>query len=91
MYDLIAKPGVATDVTTLCRLSTERARWRVKVQAWDGSEGWRGRLVFETDGTKGVEVREGPAALRGHTREELLVVAHEIPERRLRELLHSLG
>jgi hypothetical protein len=88
-YRMTHEDDGAARPATLCRLSTERGRWRVKVQAWDGREGWRGRLLFEPE--SGEDVREGPVALRGQSREDLLAAAHEISERRLRELLNSLG
>jgi hypothetical protein len=78
-------------VSTVCRLSTERGRWRVKVETWGDVEGWRGRLLFEPEWPAAADVREGPAILRGPTREDLVSSAYEIPERRLKELLNSLG
>lgn len=82
----------ASTVATLCRLSAEGAYWRVAVETWRRGEEWLGRLVFAPDGAASErDVREGPAVLRGRSHTEVVASAHEIPERRLRVLLHSLG
>lgn len=74
------------------RLSSERSSWRVVVQTWPDRDGFHGRIVFESDGSRPArETREGPADLIGSTREDVVRSAHELPERRLRALLHSLS
>ena len=74
------------------RLSSERSSWRVVVQTWPHQDGFHGRIVFEADGARPAgETREGPADLAGSTREDVVRSAHELPERRLRALLHSLS
>jgi hypothetical protein len=74
------------------RLSGYRRRWRVLVQTWPDQNGFHGRFVFQTDSSRPEnETREGPPLLRGTSREELLQSAYEVPEVRLRALLHSLG
>lgn len=81
----------ASVAATLCRLSAEGAYWRVVVETWRRGEEWLGRLVFAPDGVAMErDVREGPASLRGRSHAEVVASAHEIPEQRLRVLLHSL-
>jgi len=81
----------ASVVATLCRLSAEGAHWRVVVETWRRGDEWHGRLVFAPDGAAlERDVREGPALLRGRSHAEVVASAHEIPEQRLRVLLHSL-
>jgi hypothetical protein len=73
------------------RLSGQRSSWRVVVHTWPEQDGFLGRIVFEADGARPArETREGPADLTGTTREHVVRSAHELPERRLRALLHSL-
>jgi hypothetical protein len=74
------------------RLSGERSSWRVVVQTWPDQDGFHGRIVFESDGARPAGgTREGPSDLTGTTREDVVRSAHELPERRLRALLHSLS
>ncbi len=81
-----------TEVSTIRRITDDRAKWRVLVEAWPDDPGYRGRLVFEPDGVAApLGLREGPPALQGRTREDLLTQAYEMPEQRLRAMLHSLG
>ena len=81
-----------TEVPAIRRISDERAKWRVLVEAWPDEPGYRGRLVFAPDGADApLGPREGPPALRGRTREDVLTQAYEMPEQRLRVMLHSLG
>ncbi|HEY8468665.1 MAG TPA: hypothetical protein VIL18_03430 [Longimicrobiales bacterium] len=90
--DVVEQEVAAPVAATLCRLSAEGVYWRVLVAAWRRDEQeWVGRLVFEPEGAAGAsEVREGPPLLRGRSRAEVVASAHEIPERHLRLLLHSL-
>jgi hypothetical protein len=89
--DVVEQDAAAPAAATLCRLSAEGVYWRVLVAAWQRGEEWIGRLVFEPEGTGAAgEVREGPPLLRGQSQAEVVASAHDIPERHLRLLLHSL-
>lgn len=90
--ETLERDGVGASVAaTLCRLSAEGAHWRVVVETWRRGEEWLGRLVFAPDGfATERDIREGPALLRGRSHTEVVASAHEIPEQRLRVLLHSL-
>ncbi len=82
----------AETASTITRISDDRAKWRVVVQAWPDEPGYRGRLVFEPDGIAApLGAREGPPALHGRTREDVVSQAYELPERELRTMLLSLG
>lgn len=82
----------AATATAIARISDARAKWRVTVQAWPEEPGYRGRLVFDPEGVAvGLERREGPPALRGSTREDVVGQACELPEQELRVMLMSLG
>lgn len=84
--------STGTEDSTIGRISHDRAKWRVVVQAWPDAPGYRGRLVFEPDGVAApLGAREGPPALHGRTREDVVQQAYELPEQRLRAMLHSLG
>jgi len=81
-----------TEVSAITRISDDRAKWRVLVEAWPDAPGYRGRFVFSPDGANAaLGTRKGPPALQGHTREDVLNQAYEMPEQRLRVMLHSLG
>ena len=78
--------------TAIARISDARARWRVMVQAWPEESGYRGRLVFEPDSAAaGLTAGEGPPALRGTSREDVVGQAYALPEQELRVMLLSLG
>ncbi len=81
------------DAATICRLSAEGTHWRVRVESWEGGDGGvSGRFVFEPDGPASrYATRASGPALRARRREEVFAAAHELPEARLRELLHSLS
>ncbi len=75
---------------TICRISAEGTRWRVQVESWPVAEGEvSGRFVFEPEARYATRA-SGPA-LRARRRDEVFAAAHEMPEERLRELLHSLS
>ena len=76
-----------TATSTFTRITEDRTRWRVGVEAWPAADGWHGRLVFASEGT----TREGPDAIRGTSREDVVCCAYEIPPSHLRAVLHSLG
>ncbi|HEX6940923.1 MAG TPA: hypothetical protein VF158_16010 [Longimicrobiales bacterium] len=91
-FELLDLQTAQTETTTIRRISALGVHWRVQVEAYRGVAGWVGRLVFEphVPGTR-YETRHGPATLRGRTRAEVVAAAHELDERRLLVLLHSLG
>lgn len=77
---------------TICRLSAEGTHWRVRVESWPSDGGVSGRFVFEPDGPRSMYApRASGPRLRAERREEVFAAAHEMPEERLRELLHSLS
>lgn len=76
----------------LRRISEARTRWRVMVETWPEHDGYHGRFVFAPDGAPAPgDKREGPDALRGRTREDVVAEAYNLPEARLKQLLRSLG
>lgn len=75
----------------ICRISDDRGLWRVVVETWPERDGYHGRFVFMKDRTPLADRREGPDALRGPTREDVVAGAHELPEERLRQLFRSLA
>lgn len=91
-FELLDVRTEPAGIATIRQISALGVHWRVVVEAYGGADGWSGRLVFEprAAGTRH-EARLGPYTLRGRTQAEILDAAHDIPERRLRELLHSLG
>jgi len=81
-----------SDASGICRISDDRSQWRVVVETWPERDGYHGRLVFTQDGRRAVrDRREGPDALRGSTREDVIAGAHELPEERLRQVFRSLA
>lgn len=83
---------VAGTLTTIRRITADGVRWRVQVETWAVDDGCGGRFVFRLDEPEThLEPRFGPATLRGETPEELIAEAYGVPERRLRELVHSLS
>ena len=83
-------PEPITATSTFTRITEDRTRWRVGVEAWPAADGWHGRLVFAPEGWRG-STREGPDAIRGTSREDVVCCAYEIPSSHLRAVLHSLG
>jgi hypothetical protein len=84
--------GMDRQSSPIRRLTEHRTRWRVSVQTWPEQNGFHGRFVFEPDGARPErETREGPPLFTGSSREEVVRSAHEVPEARLRALLHSLA
>jgi hypothetical protein len=74
------------------RISEGRSRWRVVVESWPEQDDFRGRFLFCPDSADRVEAeRESAAMLRGCSHEDVLNLAHDLPEDGLRRLLHSLG
>lgn len=76
----------------LRRISDARTHWRVVVETWAERDGFHGRFVFSPDSALvPAGKREGPDALRGSTREDVVAEAYNLPEARLKQLLRSLG
>lgn len=75
------------------RIREATSRWRVVVETWpDGAEHFRGRLVFHPEEPSDRSSRrEGPPALHGHSPEDVVRAAFELPEAELRTLLRSLA
>jgi hypothetical protein len=74
------------------RLTEGRTRWRVLVESWRESDAFRGRLLFQPDGQAGEQTRlESATLLEGHSHEDVVSRAHDLPEGRLKQVLHSLG
>lgn len=91
-FELLDLQTAPEETATIRRLSALGIHWRVGVEAYRGITGWIGRLIFEPQapGTR-YAVRRGPVTLHGRTQAEILAAAHDLDERRLRELLYSLG
>ena len=80
------------DTSGIRRISEDRSLWRVSVETWSERDGYHGRVVFLPDRTPiPAERREGPDALRGPTREDVVAAAHLLPEDQLRQLFRSLA
>lgn len=81
--------------TASIRRITEGAlRWRVMVETWQESDVYRGRLLFRQETAEGERTdadRESAPLLHGSTRTDVLALAHDVPEERLRQVLYSLG
>jgi hypothetical protein len=76
----------------LRRISDDRTQWRVLVETWPVRDGFHGRFVFAADrAANPADKREGPDALRGSTREDVIAEAYNLPEDRLKQLFRSLG
>ncbi|MGQ0561475.1 MAG: hypothetical protein ACT443_06320 [Gemmatimonadota bacterium] len=80
------------DSSGICRISDDRSMWRVVVETWPERDGFHGRFVFVPDRSPvPADPREGPDALRGRTREEIVAQAYALSEDRLRQLFRSLA
>lgn len=91
-FEFVERPVVPTSAATICRISALGTHWRVIVEAWEVRTGWQGRLVFSPDSPAPLfDPRFAPPTLRGRSQAEVLDAAHQLPERRLRELLYSFG
>jgi hypothetical protein len=91
-FSLLESGAVVAGAATVCRISALGTRWRVRVESWQGRGGWSGRLIFEPDPPSAPYApRLGPPTLHGRSQTEVLDVVHQLPERRLREILHSFG
>jgi hypothetical protein len=74
------------------RIFEDRTHWRVVVETWPERDGYHGRFVFSPEHPRlPADLRQGPDALRGHTREDVIAQAYDLPENRLKQVLRSLG
>lgn len=74
------------------RITEDGFRWRVMVETWQESEAFHGRLLFRSDESDRTDRdRETAVLLHGSSREDVLALAHDFPEDRLRRFLYSLG
>jgi hypothetical protein len=74
------------------RITEDGFRWRVLVETWHESEAFHGRLLFRSEESDRVDRdRETAVLLHGSSREDVLSLAHDFPEDRLRRVLYSLG
>jgi hypothetical protein len=91
-FSLMESGSGLAGAATVCRISALGTRWRVRVESWPGGGGWSGRLVFEPDSpTTRYAPRLGPPTLHGRSQTEVLDEVHQLPEDRLRQILHSFG
>jgi hypothetical protein len=85
-------PSLEVPTASIRRIFQDRTHWRVSVATWAERDGYHGRFVFSPERSRGVaDPREGPDALRGPTREDVIAEAYNLPEDRLQRLLRSLG
>jgi hypothetical protein len=83
---------VSASASGIRRIRQDRTQWRVLVETWPERDGFRGRFVFASESpTIPTDLRAGPDALRGRTREDVIAQAYTLPEDRLKQLLRSLG
>ena len=79
------------------RLVDGSRRWRVLVETWRDSDAFHGRLLFRRDESDRLAPErpqpslETAPLLHGRSREDVLGLAHDVTEERLRRVLHSLG
>lgn len=85
------KTNTRENASGICRFYDDRNPWRVVVETWPERDGYHGRFVFMPDHTRAEDRREGPDALRGRTREDVLAEAYELPESQLRQIFRSLA
>lgn len=83
--------------SSIRRLTEGGLRWRVLVETWQDTDAYHGRLLFRreaadrVDGERPETDRESAPLLHGRSRTDVLALAHDVPETRLRQLLYSLG
>ncbi|MEJ2216077.1 MAG: hypothetical protein P8099_05625 [Gemmatimonadota bacterium] len=90
-----ARYGRREHVSPIRMLEARGVRWRVGVETWQGRDGWSGRFVFEptppVPANRGMATQEGPVVFRSATLEELVALAYDVPESRLRAVLLSMA
>jgi hypothetical protein len=90
MVDAYTASG--TQTSPIRRITEGRRRWRVLVETWRESDTFQGRLLFHADDAASlVTTRESAVLLCGGSREDVVSLAHDLPEDRLRRVLYSLG
>jgi hypothetical protein len=73
------------------RISADGTQWRVLVETSQEADGYRGRLVFlPVARPPQFHPRQGAFTLRGRSRAQVIAAAHDLPERWLRAVVHSL-
>jgi hypothetical protein len=83
--------------SSIRRLTEGRLRWRVLVETWQDSGAYHGRLLFRREvadrgaGERDDTDRESAPLLHGRSRTDVVALAHDVPEQRLRRLLYSCG
>jgi hypothetical protein len=78
--------------STIRRISEGRSRWRVPVETWPECDEYRGRLLFRDDSPAvPPQERESSVTLHGRSHEDVLSIAHDLPDDRLRRVLNSLA
>ncbi len=91
-FELLDFHSAPTETATIRRISALGIHWRVRVETFQGPSGWAGRLVFEPQSpVTRYDTRRGPIMLQAATQSEIIAAAHEIDERRLLAMFHSLG
>lgn len=81
-------------MASIRRITEGGMRWRVMVETWQESDAYHGRLLFRQEAAEGERTdtdRETAPLLRGSSRNDVLALAHDVPEERLRQVLYSLG
>ncbi|HEX6306585.1 MAG TPA: hypothetical protein VFZ69_00280 [Longimicrobiales bacterium] len=73
------------------RLTESGQRWRVSVETWQERDAYHGRLLFHREANAESGARASAPLLHGRSREDVLGLAHDLPEEKLRRVLHSLG
>lgn len=81
--------ALEANASGICRFYDDRDPWRVLVETWPERDGFHGRFVFMQESR--ADRREGPDALRGRTREDVIAEAYELPESHLKQLFRSLA
>jgi hypothetical protein len=83
--------------SSIRRITEGGLRWRVLVETWQDSNAYHGRLLFRretpdrAEGERPDTDRESAPLLHGRSRTDVLALAHDVPEARLRQVLYSLG
>lgn len=81
----------ARQTSTIRRITEGRRRWRVLVETWPDRDSYHGRLVFrDEDMPLRMNGRESAALLHGVSAFDVLCLAHDLTEDRLRRVLNSL-